>query len=69
MSEQQPKGAQTAEGNADEGAALKIGEGTDVAGADADGGSGDVPATSDPEQFTEDSTLGGTGGQNAGGAG
>jgi hypothetical protein len=66
MSEQQP------EGTVDEGTTADLGQGTDVdAGGLAvdEGADGDVPATNDPEQFTDDSTLGGTHGENAGGAG
>ncbi|HVM28945.1 MAG TPA: hypothetical protein VM433_14905 [Mycobacteriales bacterium] len=62
----------TPQGDASEGTAHDLGEGTDVgaAGLDVeDGAGGDVPATSDPDQFTDDSTLGGTHGENAGGAG
>jgi hypothetical protein len=60
------------EGTADQGSTQELGEGTDVdtAGLDVeDGAEGDVPATSDPDQFVDDSTLGGTHGENAGGAG
>ena len=53
-------------------AAPQVADGTDVDASELDvskGAGGDVPATNDPEQFTEDSTLGGTHGENAGGAG
>jgi hypothetical protein len=66
MSEQKP------EGTADEGTTAEVGEGTDVDASNLDvedGAAGDRPATSDPEQFTDDSDLGGTHGGNAGGAG
>ena len=47
-----------------------VAEGTDIS-ADSldvsDGAQGDTPATSDPDQHTDDATLGGTSG--AGGAG
>jgi hypothetical protein len=49
-----------------------VGAGTDVDAGDLDvqdGAGGDTPATSDPEQFVDDATLGGTGGESAGGAG
>jgi hypothetical protein len=52
--------------------APQVGAGTDVSAADLDveaGAGDDVPATNDPEQFADDSTLGGTHGENAGGAG
>ena len=42
-------------------------DGTDVGGADPADLEVDTPATSDPEQMTDDGELGGTGGQ--GGAG
>lgn len=48
------------------------GSGTDIDAADLDleaGAGDDVPATSDPEQLVDDETLGGTGGDSAGGAG
>ena len=45
-------------------------EGTDVTVDPADlDGPHDTPATSDPAEMTEDDSLGGTGGGNAGGAG
>ena len=49
-----------------------IGKGTDIDAAelDVEAPVEDPPATSDPEEFVDDDeTLGGTGGENAGGAG
>jgi hypothetical protein len=44
--------------------------GTDIDGADLDVEADvETPATSDPDEFTEDSDLGGTHGPSAGGAG
>lgn len=48
------------------------GSGTDVAAEDLDvenGADGDTPASSDPDAYVDDATLGGTGGGSAGGAG
>lgn len=49
-----------------------IEDGTDISAEPddlADLGSADTPATSDPDQMTDDGEMGGTGGENAGGAG
>ena len=49
-----------------------IADGTDVDAAELDveaGADGDTPATSDPDAYVDDATLGGTGGGSAGGAG
>jgi hypothetical protein len=46
--------------------------GTDIDAADLDvsqGAGGDRPASSDPAEHVDDATLGGVGGENAGGAG
>lgn len=46
--------------------------GTDVAAEDLDvekGADGDPPASSDPDAYVGDATLGGTGGKSSGGAG
>ena len=46
--------------------------GTDIDAADLDvseGAGGDVPATSDPDEYVDDPDLGGTHGGSAGGAG
>lgn len=43
-------------------------EGTDVTIDDADD-SADTPATSNPDEMTDDGDMGGTGGRNPGGAG
>jgi hypothetical protein len=51
---------------------LPVGPGTDISidPADLDQAGEDTPATSDPAAFDEDGeALGGTGGENAGGAG
>ncbi len=56
----------------DTGASTDLGAGTDISAAELDvegGADGDVPATNDPDEFVDDSTLGGTHGENAGGAG
>lgn len=45
-----------------------LGEGTDITLADAQAGD-QTPATSDPDEMDGDRSLGGTGGENAGGAG
>lgn len=42
--------------------------GTDVEAGPLDG-SADTPASSDPDEMTDDGEMGGTGGENAGGAG
>lgn len=45
---------------------------TDIDADDLDveaGAGGDRPATNDPDEYVDDSTLGGTGGGSAGGAG
>ena len=42
--------------------------GTDVTAGDLDD-SLDTPASSDPDEMTDDGEMGGTGGENAGGAG
>ncbi len=46
-----------------------IEDGTDITADPADLDSADTPATSDPDQMTDDGDLGGTGGEGAGGAG
>ena len=49
-----------------------VGEGTDITAEDLDvsqGADGDTPATSDPDEYVDDATMGGTGGGSAGGAG
>ena len=47
-----------------------LGEGTDITAADLDPDDGaDTPASSDPDEMTDDGLMGGTGGENAGGAG
>lgn len=51
-----------------------VGEGTDVPAGDgdvdvSDGDQDEPPATSDPDAYVEDATLGGTGGRSPGGAG
>ena len=43
-------------------------EGTDVT-AESDAAGVGTPATSDPDEMTDDGRMGGTGGENAGGAG
>lgn len=43
-------------------------DGTDITVEDADS-SADTPASSDPDEMTDDGSMGGTGGENAGGAG
>ncbi|MHB8960606.1 MAG: hypothetical protein ACYDAN_13380 [Candidatus Limnocylindrales bacterium] len=43
-------------------------QGTDVTAGPLDG-SADTPASSDPDEMTDDGEMGGTGGKNAGGAG
>ena len=43
-------------------------EGTDVAAGPLDD-SADTPASSDTDEMTDDGRMGGTGGENAGGAG
>lgn len=43
-------------------------EGTDITPEDASS-SADRPASSDPDEMTDDGKMGGTGGENAGGAG
>ena len=45
-----------------------LGEGTDISAGPLDD-SADTPATSDPDEMTDDGSMGGTGGENAGGAG
>ena len=45
-----------------------MGDGTDVTIDDA-ADSADTPASSDPDEMNGDGSLGGTGGENAGGAG
>jgi hypothetical protein len=50
----------------------EVADGTDIDAAELDvedGADGDTPATSDPDAFVDDSTLGGTGGSSSGGAG
>lgn len=49
-----------------------LGDGTDISAADPEvdpDSSIDTPASSDPDEMTGDGSLGGTGGQDAGGAG
>lgn len=46
-----------------------LGPGTDVTADLDDLAQGEKPATSDPDEMTEDPALGGTAGGNAGGAG
>lgn len=61
MSEQTPEDSAPAQGTA-----------TDIDAADLDvgnGAGGDTPATSDPDEYADDSSLGGTHGGSAGGAG
>ena len=43
-------------------------EGTDITAGPLDD-SADTPASSDPDEMTDDGKMGGTGGENAGGAG
>jgi hypothetical protein len=80
MSEQTPDGAvpaadldRAAQRARDEADAPAVGDGTDIDADDLDvteGAAGaDTPATSDPDAFVDDATLGGTGGQSSGGAG
>lgn len=44
-------------------------DGTDITVDDAADSSIDTPASSDPDEMTDDGSMGGTGGENAGGAG
>ena len=46
----------------------ELAQGTDVEPDSLDD-SADTPASSDPDQMTDDGEMGGTGGENAGGAG
>ena len=48
--------------------AQDLGEGTDITAESGSPGVG-TPATSDPDEMTDDGQMGGTGGENAGGAG
>ena len=69
MSEKQPDENESAD-LGDQTDAPKVTGGTDIDASDidvSDGAGGDTPATSDPNQMTDDGDLGGTGG--AGGAG
>ena len=44
-------------------------EGTDIEADPSALDSTDTPASSDPDEMTDDGAMGGTGGENAGGAG
>ena len=47
-----------------------LADGTDIDAAELDvEAPAETPATSDPDEYVDDASLGGTGGENAGGAG
>lgn len=71
MSEKQPEENVSAD-LGDQQDSPPVGDGTDIGADDldvSDGAGDDTPATSDPDEMTDDGDLGGTGGPSAGGAG